>query len=192
MATAKICSSLSIEQTRKLAPYQNATALQVTSAVIGGMAWASIPAYLKNRFGTNEILTSLMLVYVIQLVLDWLVRGPWRDPQGYNFPKTIAFSGWQMLRNRRPAPSRQMPGTAGQLGAGAGIGLLFGAISGAAAGDASGYNVQRRYDNGYTQCMYAKGNQVPGFQPAQAYPPPPPPGRNAPAYPQPYPPPRQG
>ena len=65
--------------------------------IIGGMAWASIPAFLKNRFGTNEILTSLMLVYVIQLVLDWLVRGPWRDPKGYNFPKTIAFSDWQML-----------------------------------------------------------------------------------------------
>jgi ABC-type uncharacterized transport system permease subunit len=71
--------------------------LMLTLGVIGGMAYASIPAFLKNRFSTNEILTSLMLVYVIQLMLDWLVRGPWRDPQGYNFPKTIAFSGWQML-----------------------------------------------------------------------------------------------
>ena len=69
----------------------------VVMLALGGMAWASIPAFLKNRFGTNEILTSLMLVYVIQLVLDWLVRGPWRDPKGYNFPKTIAFSDWQML-----------------------------------------------------------------------------------------------
>ena len=65
--------------------------------IAGGMAFGAIPAFLKNRFGANEILTSLMLVYVIQLVLDWLVRGPWRDPQGYNFPKTISFSGWQML-----------------------------------------------------------------------------------------------
>ena len=72
--------------------------------VIGGMAYASIPAFLKNRFGTNEILTSLMLVYVIQLVLDWLVRGPWRDPQGYNFPKTIAFSGWQSLPSFQVLP----------------------------------------------------------------------------------------
>ena len=61
------------------------------------MAWGAIPAYLRNRFHANEILTSLMLVYVIQLFLDWLVRGPWRDPQGFNFPKTITFSDWQLL-----------------------------------------------------------------------------------------------
>ena len=48
---------------------------------IGGAAYAAIPAFLKNRFGVNEILTSLMLVYVAQLCLDWLVRGPWRDPR---------------------------------------------------------------------------------------------------------------
>jgi ABC-type uncharacterized transport system permease subunit len=65
--------------------------------VIGGMLLASIPATLRNRFNANEILTSLMLVYVVQLLLDYLVRGPWRDPQGFNFPKTISFSGWQTL-----------------------------------------------------------------------------------------------
>ncbi len=64
---------------------------------LGGMAYGYIPGALKNRFGTNEILTSLMLVYVAQLLLDWLVRGPWKDPQGYNFPKTITFSDWQLL-----------------------------------------------------------------------------------------------
>lgn len=71
--------------------------LMLGLGIIGGMAYAAIPAFLKNRFGTNEILTSLMLVYVIQLVLDWLVRGPWRDPKGYNFPKTVAFTDWQLL-----------------------------------------------------------------------------------------------
>jgi len=65
--------------------------------ILGGMAWAAIPALLKTRFNANEILTSLMLVYVAQLLLDWLVRGPWRDPQGFNFPKTITFEGWQLL-----------------------------------------------------------------------------------------------
>ena len=64
---------------------------------IGGAAYAAIPAFLKNRFGVNEILTSLMLVYVAQLCLDWLVRGPWRDPHGYNFPQSVAFEGWQLL-----------------------------------------------------------------------------------------------
>jgi len=57
--------------------------------MLGGMAWALVPALLKTRFSTNEILTSLMLVYVAQFLFDWLVRGPWRDPQGFNFPKTV-------------------------------------------------------------------------------------------------------
>ena len=65
--------------------------------VLGGMAWAAVPALLRNRFGVNEILTSLMLVYVAQLLLDWLVRGPWRDPGGYNFPESIEFQDWALL-----------------------------------------------------------------------------------------------
>ncbi len=38
-----------------------------------------------------------MLVYIAQYILDWLVRGPWRDPHGFNFPKTVTFDGWQTL-----------------------------------------------------------------------------------------------
>ncbi len=64
---------------------------------VGGALFGAIQAALKNRFGANEILTSLMLVYVAQLLLDWLVRGPWRDPQGYNFPQSVPFEGWQLL-----------------------------------------------------------------------------------------------
>ncbi|PTW60134.1 nucleoside ABC transporter membrane protein [Breoghania corrubedonensis] len=60
--------------------------------MIGGALYGAIPAFLKTRFGTNEILTSLMLVYVAGFFLDWLVRGPWRDPGGYNFPETRDFS----------------------------------------------------------------------------------------------------
>jgi general nucleoside transport system permease protein len=71
--------------------------LMLLLGVLGGMVWGAIPAYLRNRFNANEILTSLMLVYVAGLLLDWLVRGPWRDPQGFNFPKSITFSGWQLL-----------------------------------------------------------------------------------------------
>ncbi|MFL5259735.1 MAG: ABC transporter permease [Hyphomicrobiales bacterium] len=71
--------------------------LMLLLGMAGGMSWAAIPAFLKNRFGANEILTSLMLVYVAQLLLDWLVRGPWRDPHGYNFPKTVAFEDYQVL-----------------------------------------------------------------------------------------------
>ncbi len=58
---------------------------------LGGALWAMIPALCKVRFGANEILTSLMLVYVADLVLDYLVRGPWRDPKGMNFPTTASF-----------------------------------------------------------------------------------------------------
>jgi len=62
---------------------------------------------------------------------------------------------------------------------GAGSGLLVGTASGASAGQTSGYEAQRRYDNAYMQCMYAKGNQIPGTAaPAprvRRTPPPPPP-----------------
>ncbi len=58
----------------------------------GGALFALIPAVLRIRFGANEILTSLMLVYVAELLLDWLVRGPWRDPQGFNMPVTVTFA----------------------------------------------------------------------------------------------------
>ncbi len=65
--------------------------------IVGGMIWALIPALLKIKSGANEILVSLMLVYVSQLLLDWLVRGPWRDPYGYNFPKSVSFEDWQTI-----------------------------------------------------------------------------------------------
>src|SRR3974390_1069446 len=57
----------------------------------GGALYAMIPAICKVKFGASEILTSLMLVYVADLFLDYLVRGPWRDPAGFNFPTTAEF-----------------------------------------------------------------------------------------------------
>ena len=57
----------------------------------GGALYALVPAAAKVRFGASEILTSLMLVYVADLLLDYLVRGPWRDPNGFNFPTTAEF-----------------------------------------------------------------------------------------------------
>ncbi len=59
--------------------------------VAGGMAWAAISAFLKTCFNANEILTSLMLSYVSVLLLSYLVHGPWRDPDGYNFPESRLF-----------------------------------------------------------------------------------------------------
>jgi ABC-type uncharacterized transport system permease subunit len=57
----------------------------------GGALYALIPAVARVRWGASEILTSLMLFYVADLALDNLVRGPWRDPNGFNFPTTAEF-----------------------------------------------------------------------------------------------------
>ena len=61
------------------------------AGMAGGMAWAAITAFLRDRFNANEILVSLMLVYVAVQLLVWLVFGPWKDPGGYNFPQTQTF-----------------------------------------------------------------------------------------------------
>jgi simple sugar transport system permease protein len=61
------------------------------AGVMGGMAWAAIVAFLRDRFNANEILVSLMLVYVAGMVLNFLVFGPWKDPAGYNFPQSKTF-----------------------------------------------------------------------------------------------------
>ncbi|MBU3722634.1 MAG: ABC transporter permease [Limnohabitans sp.] len=63
----------------------------VLAGVAGGMFWASITAWLRDKFHANEILVSLMLVYVADMVLGYLVYGPWKDPAGYNFPQTKTF-----------------------------------------------------------------------------------------------------
>jgi ABC-type uncharacterized transport system permease subunit len=63
----------------------------LVAGVLGGMMWAGIVAALRDRFNANEILVSLMLVYVAEMVLSYLVYGPWKDPKGYNFPQTITF-----------------------------------------------------------------------------------------------------
>ena len=64
----------------------------LAAGVLGGMVWAGIVALLRDRFNASEILVSLMLVYVAELLLGWLVYGPWKDPLGYNFPQTITFA----------------------------------------------------------------------------------------------------
>ena len=61
------------------------------AGVLGGMAWAGMTALLRDRFNANEILVSLMLVYVAEMVLSYLVFGPWKDPNGFNFPQTKTF-----------------------------------------------------------------------------------------------------
>ncbi|MEM9269208.1 MAG: ABC transporter permease [Pseudomonadota bacterium] len=65
--------------------------LMALAGLAGGFAWAMIPAVLRIRFGANEILVSLMLVYVAELLLSAMVSGPLRDPDGFNFPESRLF-----------------------------------------------------------------------------------------------------
>jgi general nucleoside transport system permease protein len=69
----------------------------IVAGIVGGAAWAAIPAFLKTRFGTNEILVSLMLTYVATLLLSYLVHGPWKDPEGFNFPESRLFQDAALL-----------------------------------------------------------------------------------------------
>jgi ABC-type uncharacterized transport system permease subunit len=64
----------------------------ILAGTVGGMAWAGVVAWLRDRFNANEILVSLMLVYVAELLLGYLVYGPWKDPEGFNFPQTVTFA----------------------------------------------------------------------------------------------------
>ncbi len=64
----------------------------VLAGMVGGAFWAGITAWLRDGFNANEILVSLMLVYVANLLLAYLVFGPWKDPNGFNFPQTVSFA----------------------------------------------------------------------------------------------------
>lgn len=61
-------------------------------------------------------------------------------------------------------------------GVGAGTGLIVGSASGAGASESGNWTLQRQYNVAYEQCMYAKGNQIPGAPAPNYTPPPPPPG----------------
>jgi simple sugar transport system permease protein len=61
------------------------------AGVLGGMLWAGVTALLKDRFHANEILVSLMLVYIAIFTLNFMVNGPFKDPAGYNFPQSKSF-----------------------------------------------------------------------------------------------------
>ncbi len=93
----------------------------VLAGILGGMAWAGIVALLRDRFNASEILVSLMLVYVAEQLLFYMVFGPWKDPAGYNFPQTKTFEAVTQI-------PRLMTGSrvsVGLLIALAGVGLLW-------------------------------------------------------------------
>ena len=71
--------------------------LMIVCGMAAGALWAAPVAWLRNRYGVNEILSSLMLVYVATQLLNYLVTGPWKDPHGQNFPQTAPFTAAQRL-----------------------------------------------------------------------------------------------
>lgn len=71
--------------------------VMVIAGIAAGAVWGLMTALPRTYFGVNELITSLMLNYVALLLLDYFVFGPWRDPEGFNFPGTPIFSLEQQL-----------------------------------------------------------------------------------------------
>ena len=80
----------------------------VVAGLLGGALWGLIPGVLRAWFGANEIITSLMLNYVAILFSEYLVHGPWRDPQAFGFPGTqpLPDAGWLAQLGHDPRPPR--------------------------------------------------------------------------------------
>lgn len=72
-------------------------AMSLLAGMAGGMAWAGLTAWLRDRYNASEILVSLMLVYIAQLLLSYLVYGVLRDPEGFNFPQSKLLSDGLLL-----------------------------------------------------------------------------------------------
>ena len=89
--------------------------LMLIFGMIGGALYAAVPAFLKAHMNTNEILTSLMLVYVAQLFLDWLVCGPWRNPGAISerrdrYPRTLTDDKRQRAEQKQQCDAHRRRG----------------------------------------------------------------------------------
>ncbi|MFW8637282.1 ABC transporter permease [Cribrihabitans pelagius] len=73
--------------------------VMVIAGALGGWAWAMIPAVLKVRFGTNEILVSLMLVYVAEQLLASVSLGLLKNPEGFGFPGSRNLQAYDSAHN---------------------------------------------------------------------------------------------
>ncbi|WP_417254071.1 ABC transporter permease [Celeribacter sp.] len=93
--------------------------LMVIAGALGGFLWAMIPAILKTRFNTNEILVSLMLVYVAEQILASAALGFLRNPEGNGFPGS---------RNLSQIPAMSNPELISGTGAHWGVVAAFAAV----------------------------------------------------------------
>jgi simple sugar transport system permease protein len=71
----------------------------MAAGLLGGALWGVIPGMLRAHLGANETITTLMLNYVAIILCDYLVHGPWRDPQSYGFPGSKQFPDGAVLPN---------------------------------------------------------------------------------------------
>jgi general nucleoside transport system permease protein len=90
--------------------------LTMIMAFLGGAIWSGIPGFLKTKFNANEVITTLMFNYVALYFLNWIIRGPMKDPEGFGFPQS------RMLNEVLHLPSI-LPGT--RLHAGLILALLL-------------------------------------------------------------------
>jgi len=86
--------------------------VMVLAGMVGGALWGSLTALCRAQFHANEILVSLMLTYVADFLVKYMVFGPWQDPMANNFPITISFGdaalfaplasfGWELWEGTR-------------------------------------------------------------------------------------------
>jgi simple sugar transport system permease protein len=73
--------------------------LMIVAGATGGFLWAMIPGILRTRFNTNEILVSLLLVYVAEQTLAWMALGPLRNPEGAGFPGSRNLRQYESAAN---------------------------------------------------------------------------------------------
>lgn len=69
------------------------------AAVLCGGLWGGIAGFLRARLRVNEVIVTLLLNYIAILWVDYLVYGPWKDPNGFNFPLSAVFSDAASLSN---------------------------------------------------------------------------------------------
>lgn len=103
----------------------------VALGLLGGAAWALIPAIPRAYVGMNEIISTLLLNYVALLAVDYLVFGPWADPTAFSFPYSRAF----------PEPAR-LPLLFGGVHAGLLLALLATAAASLILRTRWGYEIQ--------------------------------------------------
>lgn len=67
------------------------------AAMLAGGLWAAIPAFFRQRWAVNEIISTLMLNYIAIKILDYLIYGSWKDPAALGFPRSVEFADYLII-----------------------------------------------------------------------------------------------